>query len=69
METVKIQIDGKEKDVSKKLYIKAKCGDLKNFGYTNLTEKEVAIQLEKILAGKELDIIGMFMKDDIVIPK
>lgn len=67
-ETIKINLDGETRTVPKKAYIKAKTGDLQNFGYTNLTEKEVEIQLEKILKGEELDIIGMFMESDIVKP-
>lgn len=51
--------------VSKKDYITAKTKSLQEFGYTNLTEKEVSIQLDKILKGEELSVIGMFMEDDI----
>ena len=31
----------------------------------DLTEAEVTKQLENILSGKELSVIGMFMEDDI----
>ena len=48
-ETIKIDLDGDIRSVSKQAYIKAKTGDLKNFGYSNLTEAEVSIQLDKIL--------------------
>ncbi len=64
--TIKIKLDSGNHIVSKAAYIKAKTGDLRNFGYSNLTESEVANQLEKILNGEELDVIGMFMESDIV---
>ncbi len=51
-------------------YVAAKTGDLKSFGYETLTEGEVEAQLLKILNGcgsEDLSIIGMFLKDDIVI--
>jgi hypothetical protein len=62
MATIKLE-DGRV--VSKKDYITAKTKALKEFGYTSLTEKEVSEQLDKILKGEELSVIGMFMKDDI----
>jgi len=46
-------------------YIKAKTGDLKNYGYATLKESELGEQVEKILAGEELNIIGMFCEGDI----
>lgn len=69
---ITIQIDGVEKDVLRTAYIKAKTGDLRKFGYSDLTEDEVAAQLEKILTGAskdDLDIIGRFIERDIVMPK
>lgn len=51
--------------VSKKDYIQAKTKDLVEFGYTNLTEDEVAVQVEHILAKEEISVIGHFCKDDI----
>jgi hypothetical protein len=51
--------------VLKSNYIKLKTKDLKEFGYTNLTENEVAEQVEKILKKEDdLSVIGMFCKDD-----
>ncbi len=64
--TIKIKLDSGNRTVSKAAYIKAKTGDLRNFGYDTLTESEVADQLEKILNGEELNVIGMFMENDIV---
>lgn len=63
---ITIDLDGRIIVVPKEKYIKAKTEDLRAFGYDNLTEKEVSIQLDKILAGQELDVIGMFMEKDIV---
>ena len=52
--------------VSKAMYVKLKTKDLIAFGYTSLTEKEVAAQVDKIVKGeKELSVIGMFCKDDL----
>ena len=62
METVKLE-DGRL--VAKKDYITAKTKALKEYGYTDLTEKEVSDQLDKILKGESLSVIGMFMEDDI----
>lgn len=51
--------------VSKADYVKAKTGDLKNYGYISLTESSLEEQVDKILAGEKLDIIGMFCESDI----
>lgn len=53
--------------VQKKDYIKAKTKMLVEFGYLNLTEKEVSEQLNKIINNEKLSVIGMFMQDDIKI--
>lgn len=66
---IKIDLDGNVREVLKIAYIKAKTKDLQNFGYTTLTEEEVSNQLEKILKGEDLDVIGMFMESDIVLPE
>ncbi len=65
-EEIHIKVDDKEGMVSTAKYVKAKMGDLKEFGYLRVTEEEVKVQLLKILNGEELDIIGMFMESDIV---
>jgi len=62
METLNLK-DGRL--VSKADYIKAKTGDLKNYGYVSLKESELREQVDKILAGEELNIIGMFCEGDI----
>lgn len=68
MDTIKINHPKYERpvDVSKDSFISAKWKDLKEFGYTTLTRDEVANQVEKILNGEKLSVIGMFMKNDIV---
>ena len=54
--------------VLKSNYIKLKTKDLIEFGYTSLTENEVALEVDKILQNKsDLTVIGMFCKDDIII--
>lgn len=54
--------------VHKSKYIAAKTKALREFGYTALTESDVAEQVEKILKGEEkLSVIGMFCKDDIIV--
>ena len=62
METIKLK-DGRT--VLKKHYVQAKTKSLIEFGYSNLKEEEVYEQLEKIIKGQELSVIGMFMEDDI----
>ncbi len=61
MDTIKLS---NGKTVSKQDYITAKTKDLKK-SYTSLTEKTVSEQLDKILKGEPLTVIGMFMEDDI----
>ena len=53
--------------VSKQHYVTAKTKDLKEFGYESLTEAEVEDQVDKILNGEDLGVIGLFCKDDIQI--
>jgi hypothetical protein len=46
-------------------YIKAKTKDLIEFGY-NITEDKISEQLEKCIKKEELDVIGMFIKADLL---
>lgn len=70
MDTITINISGRGNLlVNKEDYIRAKTGDLREFGYNDLTEEDVSAQLEAILAGEQLDIIGKFIEKDIVLPK
>ena len=48
-------------------YIKAKMQSLIDFGYTNLTLEEISLQLKKIYNNEELNVIGLFMIDDIIL--
>lgn len=69
MDTIKINHPKHDEpvEVNKDAYITAKWKDLREFGYTNLTRDEVASQVDKILNGEELNVIGKFMKSDIVL--
>jgi hypothetical protein len=49
----------------KKEYISAKTKELQEFGYTDLTEKTVAEQLEKMLKKEKLNVIGMLIEKDL----
>ena len=54
--------------VLKSNYIRLKTKYLIEFGYSNLTESEVAEQVEKILNKQDdLSVIGMFCIDDILV--
>lgn len=66
-ETIKIYHPetGEPTKVETSKYVKRKCGDLKNFGYANLTEETVSEQLQYILEDKPLSVIGMLMEKDI----
>lgn len=66
---IKLSIDGVTRYVSRTLYVEAKTKQLREFGYTTLTKKHVAEQLEKILTGdKDLSVIGRFMEDEVIVP-
>lgn len=47
-------------------YVRLKTLDLQS-SYRGLTEETVADQIQNILDGKPLSVIGMFIKSDIVI--
>lgn len=63
---IKIDLNGRTVRVEKERYIAAKTKDLREFGYEGLGTEEVADQLEKVLAGEELNVIGMFIEKDII---
>jgi len=67
-ENINVNIDGRKGVVSSCHYIKAKTKQLREFGYSTLTEDEVKVQLCKLLNNEELDVIGMFMEDEVVVP-
>jgi hypothetical protein len=58
-----------ERCVLRNDYIKAKTAQLKDFGYTNLSELTVEDQLDRVLAKetKMLTVIGMLIQDDVKI--
>jgi hypothetical protein len=65
MEEIKL-INGEK--VLKSNYVRLKTKDLIEFGYTDLTEKEVSEQVDKILKGvkdDDLSVIGLFCKGDL----
>ena len=64
-ETIRIDIDGDIRTVLKSGYIKAKTKMLQEFGYTNLTEKEVEKGLEKAIKGEADEVISMFIESDL----
>lgn len=66
--TIKVRLseDDRQREVLTGVYISAKTKALRDFGYTNLTEDTVKEQIEKILAGEKLSVIGMFIESDIV---
>ena len=61
---IQIELEGEEVVVAKKDYVAAKTKDLKEFGYNNLTEQEVEVQLDKIMSGEKTDVIGGFIERD-----
>lgn len=63
---IKIDLDGRKITVDKDVYITAKTKDLREFGYEKLSESEVEEQLNRVLNGEELNVIGMFIEKDIV---
>ena len=64
-EIIKLTVDGKEKRVYLDDYIRAKLKSLQAFGYPDLTFNEVEKQARAVLDGGELNVIGMFMENEI----
>jgi len=56
----------REGEVDTAKYVKAKTRDLREFGYSTLTEDEVRSQIIAVLNGEKLNVIGMFIEGDIV---
>jgi hypothetical protein len=63
---IKINIGKGPEIVDKQLYIKAKHKTLVDFGYKSLTIAAVKEQLENVLNDKKLDVIGEFIKRDVI---
>lgn len=70
---IRVIIDGKECVADRAKYVTTKTKQLIDFGYSSLTEKEVDEQIDALLAKKKFDegltIIGMFMQDEVQVPK
>lgn len=69
-ETIKIILDDEQPvSVKTKDYVKAKTRDLIEFGYSTLTEEDVEVQLNLILANRkeDLSVIGRFIEDEIIV--
>lgn len=66
-----VSIDGHKKHVATAAYVGAKCNQLREFGYANLTEETVREQLLALINGKKLGegltVIGGFMQDEILL--
>lgn len=69
-ENIKIILDDEQPiTVKTKDYVKAKTKDLIEFGYSTLTEHDVEVQLNLILANRkeDLSVIGRFIEDEIIV--
>lgn len=56
---------GKKAEVSRTAYITAKWKDLREFGYSSLTRETVITELDNLLAGRPVTVIGEFMRGDL----
>lgn len=65
-EELHVNLNGKEGYVTTNQYVVARTKDLREFGYNTLTQKEVEDQVLKILNGEKLNVIGMFMENEII---
>jgi hypothetical protein len=67
---MKVRIDGTLREVNRADYVRAKTKQLREFGYTDLTEEQVSEQIDALLAGKTfgkgLTVIGKFMEGEVV---
>ena len=62
---IKHPATGNKAEVSKSAYITAKWKDLKAFGYTSLTRKNVVQELDNLLNNQPVTVIGEFMRGDL----
>ena len=68
LEQIKVMVNGNIQSVCVMDYVDAKTKDLKEFGYTSLTEESVTKSVKRILNREKLiDVIDHFIKDDIVL--
>lgn len=68
---ITIELEGRgPQQVPRAAYVRLKTKDLREFGYSNLTEKVVEAQLDLLLDGKEpTDVVGHFIQRDLVLPE
>lgn len=67
---IRVKLEGRPVfEVDRAAYIKAKTRQLRDFGYRDITERHVGEQVDALLAGKKLTVIGKFMEDEIIKPK
>lgn len=66
---LKVKIDGRVFEAVRSSYVTAKTKQLREFGYTSLTESEVNAQIDLLLTGRKPSVIGRFMEDEIQNPK
>jgi hypothetical protein len=64
---VKVRVEGKRRVMLMDNFVARKVQELREFGYPSLTEQEVREEVENILAGKELTVIGQFIKPDLIL--
>jgi hypothetical protein len=65
MEIITLQIDGAEFNVKLCDYVPRKLKALREFGYDDLTYKEVEQQAIAVAKGEKLNVIGMIMQGEI----
>jgi len=67
LDTITVKVNEKHIKCAVMEYSAAKVKDLREFGYTDLTEESVQESVWRIVKGEKLtDVIDHFIKDDIV---
>lgn len=62
---LKVEINGRMVTTEREAYVKAKTKQLREFGYSDLSKEHVSEQVDAVLSGTSLSVIGMFMKEEI----
>ena len=69
MKKLRVKIGDREGWADRAAYVHAKTAQLREFGYDNLTEKEVDEQVDALLQGKVfghgLNVIGKLMEGEV----
>ena len=63
---LRIRVNDREIVVLRRDYVEAKTLDLRASGFPSVTEAEISEQLNCVLAGGELTVIGKFIEPDII---